>query len=429
MRQRNAPGTIGNISVSQLKTGRWQADAWIYDHQRQRHRIRASAADPTEAVAELNRRANERLRNGHAQITADMTLADATHTWLQMVQSRTERYSRRTVKLYQTWAATIIDTSGDLLLRELTVGACDAIIERITVEQSLAAARNIKKTLSLILGTAARHGALTHNPVRETEQLPGSPRIESALTETGFEAVLQLIRQWRIDQRGGTQPNRDLLYDAVILTLGTSCRPSELLAYRRCDLTDTRNPANGKRVVTVDLCGKIVDAPGEGPVREPYPKHRRQSRIITLPEFAHHAIDRRLHHIGSDPEALLFATSTGRPRSESNLQRLLRTFRNDNREYIETTLKIPPNEFTWKLFRRTAATIVGEDGGLSLASSLLGHATESTTERHYRVRRPEVNPQTATILNARFGGQAATPTPPTTPPDNVIPFRPRRIAQ
>ena len=174
-----------------------------------------------------------------------------------------------------------------------------------------------------------------------------------------------------------------------------------MIAIRNRDIHSSID-SNGTVTVKIELCGKIINVPGEGAVRDGQLKRARQARIITIPKFAHHAIIRRQQFVGHHPDTLLFATSTGRARSVSNIERLLRTFRNDNKQAIVEELGIPLDEFTWKLFRRTAATIVDEDGGIALASSLLGHASQQTTERHYRVRHPEVNPQTATILDLKI---------------------------
>lgn len=424
MRPRQQPGTLGNISITQATNGSWRANAWLYDHQGQRQRLRATAATPDEAIDALRKRATERLKGIPSAITADMTMDQATRVWFGLLDGRSDTLSERTISHYKYWGEIIINTCANLALADLTVGTCEAIIERIRIEHGAATARSGKKALSLILGTATRHGALPSNPVRDTARLEGPAKIESALTAAGFHYLLEMVTEWRRNQRGGTQPDRDLLYDAILLTTATSCRPSELLAFRRCDLTDTRDPQTGTRVAKLYLCGKIVNVPQQGAVREPHPKRRSQSRIITLPEFAYSAIDRRLTLTHHDPEALLFATATGRPRSVSNLERLLRSFRTDHRQEIELDLGIPFDEFTWKLFRRTAATLIGEAAGISLASSLLGHAQEATTERHYRVRRAEVNPQTAAILDEQLKSTPTPPPPPAPPsePSNVIQF-------
>lgn len=435
-RPRNEPGTLGNITTTPTPSGRWFADAWFFDHQRQRHRLRATGTTPADAERHLRERADERLRTGHQQITADMTVRDAITAWIRATEARQPAISTRTVDLYRDWGRQLADTCGDLLMHQLTVGACDAILQRIREERSIAAARNTKKALSLLCGLAARHGALTHNPVRDTTRLHGTAKIESSLTGPAFRRLRELITEWRTDQSGGTQPDRVLLDAAVVLMCATSMRPSEVLALRRRDITDATRP-DGTRDVAVDVRGKIVQVRGEGAVRDPIPKHQRQSRTISLPQFAHPVIDwLQARCPAPDDDALLFATATGRPRSVSNLERLVRTFRDDHADRIESELGVPASEFTCKLFRRTAATVVDAHAGVDLAAELLGHADAQTTRRHYAVKLPRVSGQTALLLDEHLGHQPDTIDPAPPPParkfasprgkPNPAPAQPRR---
>lgn len=55
-------------------------------------------------------------------------------------------------------------------------------------------------------------------------------------------------------------------------------------------------------------------------------------------------------------------------------------------------------------FRRTGATVINADGGIDLAAELLGHTDPRITARHYIVHDDRVNPATAVLLEARFGG-------------------------
>lgn len=53
--------------------------------------------------------------------------------------------------------------------------------------------------------------------------------------------------------------------------------------------------------------------------------------------------------------------------------------------------------------RRTTATLVERVGDITLASRLLGHASEQTTRASYVVRADRVDPVTADILDGVLG--------------------------
>lgn len=422
---RSEPGTLGSVRITSTGSGMFQAEARLYDHQRQVRKLRARGSTPEAAIAAIRRRAEDELRSGHRSITRDSTLADAVAVWLANCDARGAALSQRTRELYRRQGESLAAAFGDLLLREIGPGECEALIARVRNERSASAASVTKKTLSLVLGVAARHGAIASNPVRDTSRLDGAEKIESSLTAAGYALVREWVKDWRLDQRGGTQPDRDLLLDAIAIMAGTSARPSEVLALRRCDVV----LEDSSRAGTAVIRGKIVQVKGQGAVRENFPKQRRQSRTISLPEFAIAAVRRRLAICGASDETLLFETSAGRPRSVSNLERLLRTFRDDHADRIEREIGVPPSEFTCKLFRRTAASAVDQAEGTDLAALLLGHADPQTTRRHYAVRLPIVPSRTAAILDQALAPPEPDPQP--TPavealPDNVVPFRRRR---
>ena len=114
------------------------------------------------------------------------------------------------------------------------------------------------------------------------------------------------------------------------------------------------------------------------------------------------AVRRRLALAEPGPEAYLFPTKTGRPLSVSNYERLLRSFVGDNRDAL-VELDIDADEYTTHLYRRTTATLVERVAGITLASRLLGHASEQTTRASYVVSAERVDPVTADILDEVLG--------------------------
>jgi integrase len=57
------------------------------------------------------------------------------------------------------------------------------------------------------------------------------------------------------------------------------------------------------------------------------------------------------------------------------------------------------DEFSSHIFRRTAATLVEQAAGITIASRLLGHANEAVTRASYAGTAEQVDPVTAIILD------------------------------
>lgn len=393
-------GTAGKISLTR-RGQRWEASCRLLLHDGTRRVMSRTAPDPDTATAKLHAAVTETLTPPPTteetlppKLTPTSTLHDAAQAWLDHLDATHTQRSARTGTLYRNWAAKAIETAGNVPLRKFTTGACERLIDQAATTLTPSHARNLRRVLSLIFTYAARHDAMPTNPIRDTSRPRDADPLTSALTPAGVQQLHAALAAWRPPGRGGPRPDAQLLGDIWDVMLGTSLRPSEVLAIRRCDL----GIVDGR--FTVAVTGKIVAERGTGAVRDNHPKHRRQTRIVSTPAFTEHALRRRLAQTPPEHDALLFATSTGKPRSVSNLQRLMRNFRDDHLDLIEHDLGIPRDEFTNKLFRRTAATAIDATGGLELAAQLLGHADPRTTRRHYAVRPESVNPATATLLEA-----------------------------
>ncbi|UOR02397.1 hypothetical protein MUN77_03515 [Leucobacter allii] len=88
--------------------------------------------------------------------------------------------------------------------------------------------------------------------------------------------------------------------------------------------------------------------------------------------------------------------------SVSNYERLLRSFIDDNREAL-VRLGVDPDQYSTHAYRRTVATQIERHAGITLASRLLGHASEQTTRISYVVSAEEVDPSTAEIMDRILG--------------------------
>ena len=140
----------------------------------------------------------------------------------------------------------------------------------------------------------------------------------------------------------------------------------------------------------------------QGLHRKDAPERARQRRRIALPAVAAAAVRNRLVLPGPGEDAFLFPTTTSRPMSVSNYERLLRTFVEDNRAAL-IVLDVDIEEYSTHLYRRTTATLVERAAGITLASRLLGHANEQITRASYVVSAVEVDPITIDILDDVLG--------------------------
>lgn len=185
----------------------------------------------------------------------------------------------------------------------------------------------------------------------------------------------------------GPRPDGQL-GQVVELLLGTSARIGEALAIRLSDL-DLEAP-----IPAVRISGTIVSRKGEPTHRQDHPKTARSVRRIALPDFALRAVRARLARIRFvHPEALLFSTRVGTPHTTNNIRRQLRD--------VMEQAGVPG--VTPHRFRRTVATVINENGGLQLASELLGHSDPAITREHYIRRNETVDPATAGVLELAFG--------------------------
>lgn len=208
---------------------------------------------------------------------------------------------------------------------QLSTAFIDFRLEQIMEEQSRSAAVRLKKVLQLICSHAVRRAALTVNPVREVQRLPGGDRRTSALSAEQWHGVVQLLRAWGQDQRGGTKPDTKKLEDILTIIIGTSLRIGEVLALRRADLdVMSQRPQ-------LHVCGTVVITRTKGTHRQSVPKHSEQNRRIALTTTAQSVARYRLALTGGEPDALLFLSKTGNPSTFSGIERLMRAFRAGDR--------------------------------------------------------------------------------------------------
>jgi integrase len=105
--------------------------------------------------------------------------------------------------------------------------------------------------------------------------------------------------------------------------------------------------------------------------------------------------------LDSASSAPVFPNRHGACLRPGNIRRILRSFRDDWSEQPETS-GIEHNRFTPQLLRRTLATMIANEAGVECAKQQLGHASVSTTERHYITPPRLVGEHTADLTDFMF---------------------------
>ena len=326
-RPRIPAGEVGAVQITKLADGRYRARGRMRDDAGELHQPRASADTEAGALAELRQAAAQLTSNGEGALTGASTIAVAADAWLAHVTGRAEAGGRPpTPESYETTVRLILKPAcGGIALDQLTVGRADRIIQGIFQGGSLSKARRARAVLGLICGYAVRDDAIPRSPVRDVQRLPMPEKKTSVLTAAQVSAIRDLMHRWRATGGPGPRPNYRALIDGMDIMLGTSARVVECIGLRRKDVDMTSSPP------TLLVDGTIVHTKKQGLHRKNAPKRARQRRRIALPAMAATAVRGRLTVAGPGEDAYLFPTSTGRPMSVSNYERLLRTFVEDNR--------------------------------------------------------------------------------------------------
>jgi integrase len=272
---------------------------------------------------------------------------------------------------------------GDLRVREVTTPVADRVLSAIK-QETTSGARTAKTVLSGIMKYAARHGAVTYNPVREVARIDSEPaRPPRALTA---EERAQWLTALEADEKAKTWD----LPDLTRMMLATGCRVGETLAigWSEVDLD----------AATVDVCWRLVRRKGHGLLRLPSTKSgRKGERLVPLPNWAVDMLRERRERIGDGVEPV-FPDSLGGWRDPSNVRRVWREVRND----------VEMDGLVTHMLRKTVASFLDDaDVSTRKISDQLGHAKVSMTQDHYLGRRL-TDRQTADVLEAMFGEAAGT---------------------
>jgi integrase len=257
-----------------------------------------------------------------------------------------------------------VPTLGEVRLGELNVAIIERALDSVRLHHGAQSARAARRALSSLCRTAVRHGAISHNPVRDTRPIFCPRKRVRALTA---RESIDLLSRLRDDPHASKLD----LPDFVEFMLGTGVRIGEAAAVRLAVLDLV--------AATVHVNATVVRVHGHGLQIQPRTKTAGSERILALPSHLVTLIRHRLangHPAG--PAGVIFTSPHGGVRDPSNTQGDLRN----------TLDRIGYPWVTSHVFRRTVASRL-DDAGFSIRhiADQLGHDRPSTTLDYYLGRR------------------------------------------
>jgi integrase len=369
-------GTYGKIKTWQEgKT--WLARVKFRDFDGIVRFVKRSGKTKAAAERELKAALAERqMPVKQAEITAQTTIDTVAQLWLAEIEHAVDAGSKSpsTLDTYRTiYGRHVKPAMGALRVREVDTPVVDRVLAVIT-QKTVSGARTAKIVISGLMRLAARHGAVTINPVRETARIEGTPqRKPRSLTA-------QERQQWLAALQASEPARLWDLPDLSLMMLATGCRIGECLAigWTEIDLDQA----------TVDVCWRLVRQTGVGLLRLPSTKSGKSGeRLIPLPSWAVTMLKRRRLAIASEVQAV-FPDSLGGWRDPSNVRRVWRQVRDEAQM----------DGLVSHMLRKTVASFLDDaDVPTRKISDQLGHSKVSMTQDRY-LGRKLTDRQTADVL-------------------------------
>lgn len=355
-----ALGTAGAIRYYKTDTG-YRARVLVRDYDGQVRALERRAPNRTAAERALKLALRDRAPGqARGEITADSRVSALAEAWYAALDD----LSPITLQAYRDRLdRQLLPRLGQLRVRELSVGTLDRHLRGIADQHGAATARMCRSVLSGMCTLAARHDALTQNPVRALG--PITARTKNAPRALTVPQLRQLRAALTYDDRAIVRDLPDLVgfLMATGLRIGEACG----LAWNAVDL-DTG---------TVEIRTAAVRVRGQGLLVKST-KTDAGRRTLVLPHWCTAMLRDRAEHLkgtGADPDSQpVFPAPLGGRRDPSNTQA-------DLREAFTTA------GFDWvtsHAFRKTVATLM-DHAGLSsrAAADQLGHANTSMTTDVY----------------------------------------------
>lgn len=398
-RPRKRPGELGTVNVRQIG-GAFRARVRVRDAVGDAHDLEAWG--PTEAVAldEIRAMASKVWAGMFIELTRVSTVEQLASIWLadidgrpdgELAQSSREAYRNRV-------NSNVLPYLSAVPIEALSAGFIHHLLQKLSRERSAAFASNTRKTLSGMLSFAVLNGVIETSPMRDVPKLKGSKKKKIQLDEDQLMVILGLVREWRgktTETSGGTKPNVRMMEDFILIMLGTSYRPSEVLGLRPDDVMLIHQPAK------VHLTGSVNWTKKNRNIRQDSLKHSDQERTMTVPKYTDVVLRRLVANYKPNKFELLLATKNGTPYSVNYVDRLFREFRDQHRDIL-SRIGIDVDLLVPYALRKTVASVVNEADGADLAALVLGHADPLVTRKHYIQEIKEVDPKVAAILQEAF---------------------------
>lgn len=351
-------GTWGNISVREVSPGRFRARCRFRDFDGSIRYVVRFGTSVTAASTSLKVAVKDRAaRAWGGTIDPGSSVSHLADVWLSEIAAD-DGLSLTTRARYKTVAETIVVPGlGGLRLYEVHVPAVDRFVGAVRTNHGVATAKTARTVLSLMVGLAMRHGAMTSNPTREIRIKTGRSVRARALTPDEQEELLEGLRGDELA----------VAYDLVDLAdfmLHSGVRLGEACALRL--------PCVDLDAGVVEIAATLTDFG-----IEERPKTTAGWRRLAIPAPTMEMIASRIDNPSIMTDVAVFPSPLGRLRNRSNTTGDLRRALN----------RIG---FPWvssHTFRKTAITRL-DDAGLSARqiADHVGHARPSMTQDVYMGR-------------------------------------------
>src|SRR5690606_12288711 len=398
-RPRTPVGAYGNISVTQVAPGVFEARTRfrMRDGRTRRPRARGkSATAAMNALKERLTRLEDEVRGRAINPATRMTLI--AELWLADLEKDFRRglLAPSTLDTYQgqvrRW---VVPKIGELSASEVTVTVVDDLIQEAWDRHSYATAKSVRNVLSGVCGYAVRHGAMDSNPVRSAKHARQDTAREIKALEPAQRA--DLLAKLADYGQGHTRdaqgrrlgPRQQVwidLADLMVAMLATGARIGEVLAVTG----DGIDPTNR----TVLLDHHLVQVKGQGVVRMPSRKGRGRTLSLRVPSWSLEMWRRRKLASGGGP---VFPAWNGAWLNPSNTMKKLR----------KACDAVGYDWVSSHVFRKTTATHLDRSAlPASAIADQLGN-TVGVVERHYRAPRV-VNEEAVAALETMFTRKEGT---------------------
>jgi integrase len=270
----------------------------------------------------------------------------------------------------------LLPAFGTTPVGKIDRAACQRYFNRMTAEgRPPATVHSTHRVLRTLLGTAVRDGLIPSNPATRLDlpkPRPAEPEYLSAEEVRDLAAAI------------------DPFYSTMVLFAAyTGLRVGELLALRRQDVDLLRGVAHVRRALK-DVSGRLEfgDLKTAGSRRD-----------VSLPAFLRTALAEHLSRPspgGTGPEALVFASKTGRPLRHNLFYR---------RHFKPAVAKALPHKPTLRFhdLRHTCASLsIAAGAHPKLISARLGHSSITITLDRYGHLFPSMEEALAKALDAAY---------------------------